>query len=394
MEQKKEQQFIFGLIDSALNQKVWTEIPEDIDWQYVYTLCEFHKIANLVSYALDYAAPMIQEKIPEKICRMFLHARQQGLAREATQYFSLEEIRQKFEEQQICNILLKGAQLKSYYPSPDMRFLTDLDILCCRQDADRILKIMEELGYTRKYEGGHHDVYVRKPFMTVEIHWSCSTENKRMDPLFASIWERCMLIEGWSCSYQMRWEDYYVYMIGHMEKHLRYSGIGIRMLLDLLVFEKGLYDICDWERVHEYLEEANVLLFSKTMSCFLKKCLQGVPLVPQDQILLEHIWESGAYGTSQNHAGMRFLKDGGSRRSILKNKICLFFRILFPALEGMQQNYTYLRRCPLLLPAAWIERLVKKTLFENRKSRRILKNAGDTRYLKKMDSVCRAAGLY
>lgn len=95
---------------------------------------------------------------------------------------------------------------------------------------------MESLGYTLEHGGGHHDVYVRNPFMTVEIHWDCSTENRELDVLLEDIWSKCIRKEGFAFAYQMPWEEYYVYMIGHMAKHLKYGGIGIRMLLDLFVF--------------------------------------------------------------------------------------------------------------------------------------------------------------
>lgn len=394
MEHQKEQQFIFLLLDSALNQTVWNQIPEDLDWRYIYTLCKYHKIDNLVSYALDYAGAAIQAQIPANVRQAFFSARERGMAREATQYFSLEEIQQKFEEHHIRNIPLKGAQLKAYYPSPDMRFLTDLDILCHKKDAEKILQLMEELGYTMDHSGGHHDVYVREPFMTVEIHWICSTDNPAMNQLFDSVWERCTPWEEYAYSYGMPWEDYYVYMVGHMAKHLKYGGIGTRMLLDFSVFEKFLQESCDWNYIDKHLEEAKLLRFAQTMTLFLQKCFRGESLSEQEQILLEYLWDSGAYGTMENHTGVRFLKDGGSKTSILKSRVLLYIRILFPTLEGMQQNYSYLKKYPFLLPVVWLERLVKKALFENKKSRKILKDAGDTKNLKKMDMVCRAAGLY
>lgn len=394
MEHKKEQKFIFLLLHSALNQTVWSRIPEGLDWKYVYTLCKYHKIANMVSYALDYADEAVQGQIPENVRQVFFKAREKGMAREATQYFSLEEIQKKFEEHHIDNIPLKGAQLKPYYPSPDMRFLTDLDILCHKEDGEKISMIMEELGYTMDHGGGHHDVYVRRPFMTVEIHWICSTNNPVMDQLFDAIWERCTSWGEYSHSYGMPWEDYYVYMVGHMAKHLKYSGIGIRMLLDFYIFEKFLGEECDWKYIETHLEEAKLLRFAKTMSRFLQNCFKGEAMSEQEQILWDYIWGSGACGTMENHTGVRLLKDGGSKISILKNRLLLYIHILFPPLEGMQQNYSYLRKCPVLLPIAWLERLVKKTLFEKPKSLKILKAAGDTKQLKKMEIVCRVAGLY
>jgi len=394
MEQRKEQEFVFRLIDLALTGKSLNNIPENMDWHYICSLCSYHKIDNLISYAIGYADESVRKQIPEKVQKVLYCAQQKGIAREATQYFSLGELQQKFEENKIANIPLKGAQLKSYYPSPDMRFLTDLDILCHHEDTDSIAQIMEELGYTLEHGGGHHDVYVREPFMTVEIHWICSTENKEMNHLFEDIWDRCQEWDGFEHSYRMSWEDYYVYMIGHMVKHLKYGGIGIRMLLDLYIFEEKLKESCNWQYVETYLEKAGVFRFAQTMSQFLQRCLKGEAALQEDNILMEHIMENGAHGTIENYNGVRFLKDGGNKNSILKNKIVVIGRVLFPTLESMKQMYHYVRRYPVLLPVAWMERIVKKVLFENKKSRKILKDVTDTQYLQKMDKVCRAAGLY
>lgn len=394
MEQMKEQKFVLRLIDSALMGKSWNHMPENLDWHYICNLCSYHKIDNLIAYAIEYADRSVREKIPKQAQKFLYSAQQKGLAREATQYFSLEELQHKFEENKIANIPLKGAQLKSYYPSPDMRFLTDLDILCYHEDINSIAQIMEKLGYTLEHGGGHHDVYVREPFMTIEIHWICSTENKEMNYLFEDIWDRCQQWDGFDYSYRMSWEDYYVYMIGHMVKHLKYGGIGIRMLLDLYIFEEKLKESCDWQYVETYLEKAGVFRFAKTMSKFLKRCLKAEAMLQEDYILMEHIIENGAHGTMENYNGVRFLKDGGSKSSILKNKILFIVRILFPTLESMKQLSPYVKRYPILLPVAWIDRLVKKTLFENKKGRRILKDVTDKQYLQKMDKVCRAAGLY
>lgn len=393
MKHEKEHKFLFELIDSALNGTLWHYIPENMDWEYFLKLCCYQKIDNLIAYALDHTDK--NTEIPGQISRALEHAREKGMAREATQYFSLEEIQKSFEEKGVQNIPLKGVQLKEYYPFPDMRFLTDLDILCRRSDANEIEQIMEELGYTLDHKGDHHDVYVRIPFMTVEIHWSCYTYNKKLDHILSEVWNRSQPWGQWKYSRKMGWEDYYVYMTGHMAKHLKYSGIGIRMLLDFYIFEQQLKKDCDWTYIKECLEKAELLKFAHTISDFTGTCLdqEGV-LTAEYKILLEHILGSGAYGTTQNISGSQFLKDGGSRLSILKNRLRIIRSILFPSLSGMKQFYPWLNRWPVLLPAAWGVRLTKKFIFENRRSRSVFIKGIDTRYVKQMDKVHRAAGLY
>ena len=210
MRREKEQRALFQLIKSVLLEEPITIEVEGLDWKYLQQLCKYQKIDNLVSYGI---LPLQeQEKIPADVVCAMQKAQQKGIAREATQYFSLQEIQQKFEEEQIEHLPLKGAQLKKEYPSPDMRFLTDFDILCQKEQQGEIRAILESLGYTLEHGGGHHDVYVRNPFMTVEIHWDCSTENRELDVLLEDIWSKCIRKEGFAFAYQMPWEEYYVYI--------------------------------------------------------------------------------------------------------------------------------------------------------------------------------------
>ena len=392
MRREKEQRALFQLIKSVLLEEPITIEVEGLDWKYLQQLCKYQKIDNLVSYGI---LPLQeQEQIPADVVCAMQKAQQKGIAREATQYFSLQEIQQKFEEEQIEHLPLKGAQLKKEYPSPDMRFLTDLDILCQKEQQGKIQAIMESLGYTLKHGGGHHDVYVRNPFMMVEIHWDCSTENRELDVLLEDIRSKCIRKEGFAFAYQMPWEEYYVYMIGHMAKHLKYGGIGIRMLLDLFVFAQKKKDSCDWKKIEAYLKQGGLLKFSETMQRFLQQCMEEDESFFEGNILLEHIIGSGAYGTMENHMGARLLKEGGEKKQIRRTRIRLVMIMLFPPLEAMKELSPAVRRHSFLLPAAWIWRLVTKTIFANRKGREVLKSIVVTEQVDHMDRVYRAAGLY
>ena len=134
--------------------------------------------------------------------------------------------------------------------------------------------------------------------------------------------------------------------------------------------------------------------FSETMQRFLQQCMEEDESFFEGNILLEHIIGSGAYGTMENHMGARLLKEGGEKKQIRRTRIRLVMTMLFPPLEAMKELSPAVRRHAFLLPAAWIWRLVTKTIFANRKGREALKSAAVTEQVDQMDRVCRAAGLY
>ncbi len=133
-------------------------------------------------------------------------------------------------------------------------------------------------------------------------------------------------------------------MIGHMAKHLKYGGIGIRMLLDLFVFAQKKKDSCDWKKVEAYLERGRLLKFSETMQRFLQQCMEEDESFFEGNILLEHIIGSGAYGTMENHDGKSYgsetLKRGRGEKANPKDTHTVGDDNAFPAFGGNERTFS------------------------------------------------------
>ena len=160
------------------------------------------------------------------------------------------------------------------------------------------------------------------------------------------------------------------------------------------MFAQKKKDSCDWKKIEAYLKQGGLLKFSETMHRFLQQYMEEDESFFEGNILLEHIIGSGAYGTMENHMGARLLKAGGRKKQIRRTRIRLALTMLFPPLETMKELSPVVRRHSFLLPAAWIWRLVTKTIFANRKGREALKSVAVIEQVDQMDRVYRAAGLY
>ena len=140
------------------------------------------------------------------------------------------------------------------------------------------------------------DVYQKEPCMTVEIHKNSSTGYESLDIYMEGIWERSSRREGYATEYLMTWEDFYLYQTGHMAKHFEYGGVGMRMLLDFLVFEKERMQYCDRELIERWLEWAGLLKMEQKIRELL---LTGID--SQNAVVWEYILESGTYGLFKFH---------------------------------------------------------------------------------------------
>ena len=62
-------------------------------------------------------------------------------------------------------------------------------------------------------------------------------------------------------------DDFYLYMVGHMAKHFKFGGIGIRMLLDFMIFENRLEKDCNRSYIEFNLDFSFILFrHGKTIS--------------------------------------------------------------------------------------------------------------------------------
>ena len=80
-----------------------------------------------------------------------------GMAKEATQHITVEQILKTFEENHIACMPLKGYLVKYLYPQPDMRLMADVDILIKDEQAEQVKKLMMDFGFTVEHQGGNHD---------------------------------------------------------------------------------------------------------------------------------------------------------------------------------------------------------------------------------------------
>lgn len=240
--------------------------------------------------------------------------------------------------------------------------------------------------------GGEHDVYSKLPYTVIELHRTCNIHNEILNEYFSSIWDRSQKREGKSFAYDMTWDDFYIFLIGHMTKHIIYGGIGIRSLLDLIIFKQKLEKNCNRAYVESILKNAGILKIEKKMNNLSQECLNRKENF-QTEELMNFIWESGLQGTAKNKMNFQIAKKGGRKKKILKYQLKIFISCIFLNKKQMQEMYPYIKKCPFLLPIAWIHRGLKKIIFERKKIFHIIKKIFNRKNVMRISKVQKEIGL-
>ena len=84
--------------------------------------------------------------------------------------------------------------------------------------------------------------------------------NMKMRPFLKDVWLHTTQLDKFT--YGLKPEFEYVYLLTHLIRHIRTSGVGIRSLLDMYVFYESKKNLIDETLLNRYLIENNLDKFN------------------------------------------------------------------------------------------------------------------------------------
>lgn len=259
--------------------------------------------------------------------------------------------------------------LKNIYPNPEFRQMGDLDYLVLSDESTmkEMGKLLHELGYEDGEGVGleaSHDVYIKPPYMEVEVHRRLLPTTEENHWHTDDIWDRLVKDEDNPHLMHMTPEDFYLFHLLHFEKHYSMGGSGIRSIIDQYYLMKnygGYHGFC---YINKLLVKMNYVEFEAMCKNLAKAWFEDGLLNDELEQSAEYIINSGAFGTFEQYQKWRFEQ---YRKQGIKTKKGLFFRRMFMERERMENIYPSLKKHGWLLPFCWVHRLIKAVLFRRNK---------------------------
>ena len=83
----------------------------------------------------------------------------------------LYQLLQAFRQEQLFVLPLKGVVLREIYPSPELRMMSDCDLLISPETAPKVKELMEQQGYRAfRYDLDDTDFYISPLKQNFELH--------------------------------------------------------------------------------------------------------------------------------------------------------------------------------------------------------------------------------
>ena len=272
-----------------------------------------------------------------------------------------ETLSKALSEHGIAHMPVKGYYLCRLYSLPELRTFGDIDILIHKADRQAVHALMQSLGYTVDHDWEPTYSY-RKGAEFYEIHTNLMDGNldgrTDLQAYFSSAWEHA---EPDEClRFKPALDFHLIYTVCHLAKHLYGGGAGLRMYLDVALYIKHFDETLNWGKITDEFTTLHLMDFFCTVvnACRIWFGIETICPLPEPDAetldaLLSYTLDSDLFGHSRDHAVVRLRNAAEENPS----KVQLIRRMLFPAADEISARYTFLQRCPWLLPIAWIVRL-------------------------------------
>ena len=335
-------EYFLKLVAASICGDTVPSAPEDIDYSVLARLAFSNAVQSILYLSVKDKRPAgFTEEFYKKLRSSYMT----NLMREASQSEESAELRKIFSVENIDYMLLKGSHLKALYPSPEMRFMVDMDILVREKNLERARDIVLSRGYSLKMNNGKDVVLIKEPFLTVEVHKALFAEKYFMHGYFADVWERAEQVD--SNEYKMSDSDLYVYTLAHLAEHYTSAGSCFRPMMDLYLMEKYIPSL-DFEYIDEQFRIIGIEKFAKNIRKLCKCMFEGAPKDKTMELMENYI----VLGPPVRNADV-----ASKAATTQKSKAKRIFETVFPNFKHMALKYPVLKKAPILLPIYWVIRL-------------------------------------
>lgn len=360
-----ETKWLIKLLEAYINE-AGVDLPASFSYEKLYEAAREHSVTPIIFQEL-YRLDSDWEKGSRESLESFKKSYISAVYLSSLQDFGVEELGEKLAEQGIEYIPVKGYVIKNLYPEPELRTMSDIDILIQEKDRLKTDEILKNLGYERQGLGSNVWTY-KRGMVTFEIHVNLAGKKYWNDVdyigYFSELFQKSHPI-GEKTERRLTLEDHFLFLCFHLARHLCSTGAGIRMILDIALYIKHYDKQMDWQYIWEEADKLQLRDFIENMLFICRSWFHVETEVSAERmdsriqaIFEEYVLSGGVFGFEREDS-IRRLRKGirkeGSNRSLWVKLRALLY-LAFPDREHMKDFLPELEDHPALLPAAWVKR--------------------------------------
>lgn len=375
---KTNLEFLSLLKSSLKNEKYDGEKIDFEDLLYIYKMSEIHHVVPMI-YNAAYNEDFSKE-CDANFQAMFKSSAFRYIFSQIQRTNHFLEVYKKLSEKNIKILVFKGIIFRNMYNNPDDRISSDEDILIKKEDYEKVKEFFLSEGFEFIDKGEECAYFSKSTGLCIEVSTSLfSHESKaygHLNKLFEDVFEKSIKINIDKIDIlTLSHEQHLIYIVFHNMKHFLTGGFGIRQVADFSKYIETYGEYINWEKFWSDLKDLNYDTFALNLIEISLKYLgfNDDKITYPDNItsfdelknsqkyyinsesLINDILDAGVFGAStmdRKHTALMMLDAVEDKKK--SNRL----KAVFPNVNYLKDNYTYLQKYPILLPVAWGQRIL------------------------------------
>lgn len=376
--EKTNLEFLSLLKSSLKNEKYDGEKIDFEDLVYIYKMSEIHHVVPMI-YNAAYNEDFFKE-CDANFQAMFKSSAFRYIFSQIQRTNHFLEVYKKLSEKNIKILVFKGIIFRNMYNNPDDRISSDEDILIKKEDYEKVKEFFLSEGFEFIDKGEECAYFSKSTGLCIEVSTSLfSHESKaygHLNKLFEDVFEKSIKINIDKIDIlTLSHEQHLIYIVFHNMKHFLTGGFGIRQVADFSKYIETYGEYINWEKFWLDLKDLNYDTFALNLIEISLKYLgfNNDKITYPDNItsfdelknsqkyyinsesLINDILDAGVFGAStmdRKHTALMTLDAVEDKKK--SNRL----KAVFPNVNYLKDNYTYLQKYPILLPVAWGQRIL------------------------------------
>ena len=376
--EKTNLEFLSLLKSSLKNEKYDGEKIDFEDLVYIYKMSEIHHVVPMI-YNAAYNEDFFKE-CDTNFQAMFKSSAFRYIFSQIQRTNHFLEVYKKLSEKNIKILVFKGIIFRNMYNNPDDRISSDEDILIKKEDYEKVKEFFLSEGFEFIDKGEECAYFSKSTGLCIEVSTSLfSHESKaygHLNKLFEDVFEKSIKINIDKIDIlTLSHEQHLIYIVFHNMKHFLTGGFGIRQVADFSKYIETYGEYINWEKFWSDLKDLNYDTFALNLIEISLKYLgfNNDKITYPDNItsfdelknsqkyyinsesLINDILDAGVFGAStmdRKHTALMTLDAVEDKKK--SNRL----KAVFPNVNYLKDNYTYLQKYPILLPVAWGQRIL------------------------------------
>ena len=246
------------LKDARLNQ---ISRPIKLDYSKLYELSNQHQISALIFnqiYSFD--------DFPVEIKQIWKKDAIKINAFQTRKTMKILHLCKQFSKQNLKVLIVKGLICRSLYPQPDNRQSNDEDLYVQKEDFEAVKDILLKNNFAIVSKSDDVTTFI-DPIsgLSIELHTALfSLESKaygNYQRYFDCAFDECIVhrIDGVDV-YSLEYTQHLLFLILHFVKHFFHGGVGIRQVVDIVMYSEAYGGKVNWDKLYDILKDLNIYI--------------------------------------------------------------------------------------------------------------------------------------